>query len=92
MNVKRRSSHKVSAPSSFPRRHRVDAAGAVAAIVPEFAWGLWLDRTVTDPSAVTDLPKPAPDAFLVAVPVSPRVNSPRNNDADCVAAMGLSIR
>lgn len=61
-------------------------------IVPRSAWDLWLDRTVTDPAAVADLLKPAPDGFLVAVPVSDRVNNPRNNDAECVAACGPPIR
>ena len=61
-------------------------------IVPESAWDLWLDRTVTDPAAVADLLNPAPDDFLIAVPVSPRVNNPKNNDAGCVAATGASIR
>jgi putative SOS response-associated peptidase YedK len=44
-------------------------------IVPESEWDLWLDREVTDPGAVADLLAPAPDRFLVAVPVSPRVNN-----------------
>jgi putative SOS response-associated peptidase YedK len=61
-------------------------------IVPESAWDLWLDHTVTDPAAVADLLKPAPDDFLIAVPVSPRVNNPRNNDAECVTPTGPSIR
>jgi putative SOS response-associated peptidase YedK len=61
-------------------------------IVPESGWDKWLDRTVTDPAAVADLLKPAPDDFLIAVPVSPRVNNPRNNAAECVAPTGPPIR
>jgi len=61
-------------------------------IVPRSGWDRWLDRTVTDPAAVTDLLEPAPDDFLIAVPVSPRVNNPGNNDAECVAAIGPTIR
>jgi putative SOS response-associated peptidase YedK len=61
-------------------------------IVPEAAWDRWLDRTVTDAAAVADLLKPPPDDFLIAVPVSARVNSPRNNDAECTAAIGPSIQ
>ena len=61
-------------------------------IVPQPAWDLWLDRTVTDPAAVGDLLQPAPDDFLIAVPVSPRVNSPRNNGPECVEAVGEIIR
>lgn len=61
-------------------------------IVPESAWDLWLDRTITDPAAVADLLKPAPDEFLIAVPVSPRVNNPRSNDPECVTPTGPVIR
>ena len=61
-------------------------------IIPESGWDLWLDRTVTDPAAVADLLKPAPDDFLIAVPVSPRVNNPRNNGAECVTPTGPPIR
>jgi putative SOS response-associated peptidase YedK len=61
-------------------------------VVPESAWDLWLDRTVNDPADVADLLKPAPDDLLIAMPVSNRVNNPRNNDAECVAAAGPAIR
>jgi putative SOS response-associated peptidase YedK len=61
-------------------------------IVPESAWDLWLDRTVNDPATVADLIKLAPDDVLIAVPVSPRVNSPRNNDPECVVPTGPAIR
>jgi putative SOS response-associated peptidase YedK len=61
-------------------------------IVPESEWDRWLDREVTDSAGVTDLLVPAPDGFLVALPVSPRVNSPRNNDADCAAPIAAVIR
>jgi putative SOS response-associated peptidase YedK len=47
---------------------------------------------VTDPAAIADLLKPAPDDFLIAVPVSTRVNNPRNNDPECVARMGSEVR
>ncbi len=62
------------------------------AIVPRSGWDRWLDRKQTDPAAVSDLLAPAPDDFLIAVPVSPRVNNPRNNDAECVAPTGPVIR
>ena len=61
-------------------------------IVPQPAWDVWLDHTVTDPAVLADLFEPAPDSFLIAVPVSTRVNNPRNNDAACVTATGLAIR
>ena len=61
-------------------------------IVPQAAWDVWLDRSMTDPAVLADLFEPTPDGFLIAVPVSARVNSPRNNDAACAAAIGPPIR
>jgi putative SOS response-associated peptidase YedK len=60
-------------------------------ILDESAWDLWLDRSVTDPAAVIDVLRPAPEGLLLAVPVSPRVNNPRNNDPDCVTPAGTPI-
>jgi putative SOS response-associated peptidase YedK len=45
------------------------------------AWDRWLDRDITDGEAVVDLLRPAPDDLLELWPVSPRVNSARNDDA-----------
>jgi putative SOS response-associated peptidase YedK len=61
-------------------------------ILPQSAWDRWLDRTVTDPAVVADLLAPAPDDYLIAVPVSARVNNPRNNDPECAVAIGPAIR
>ena len=47
-------------------------------------WGLWLGE---DPGDAAALLRPAPDDTLRAWPVSPRVNSPRNNDAGLVEPM-----
>jgi putative SOS response-associated peptidase YedK len=44
------------------------------------AWDRWLDRDLTDGEAVVDLLRPAPDDLLELWPVSPRVNSARNDD------------
>jgi putative SOS response-associated peptidase YedK len=35
---------------------------------------------------------PRADDFLIAVPVSARVNNPRNSDAECVAPTGPLIQ
>jgi putative SOS response-associated peptidase YedK len=43
-------------------------------------WDRWLDRDITDGGAVVDLLRPAADDLLELWPVSPRVNSARNDD------------
>lgn len=40
----------------------------------------WLDPAVTDPAALADILKPYPAGEMTAYRISPRVNSPRNND------------
>ena len=40
----------------------------------------WLTRSATEPEALVQMLRPAPDDRLIAVPVSGRVNSPRNDD------------
>jgi putative SOS response-associated peptidase YedK len=50
-------------------------------VVSEQDWGSWLDPTV-DQDAVRELMLPAQAVPLSAYPVSTRVNSVRNNDAD----------
>lgn len=56
-------------------------------ILAPAAWDTWLDPAVTDPLAVAppDLAASVADD-LTAWPVSTRVNSPRHDDAQCMAA------
>jgi len=54
-------------------------------IVAETDWERWLDPGAPLP-AVQDLLRPAPDGDLEAFPVSPRVNSVRNDDESCIVA------
>ena len=44
----------------------------------------WLDPGEGDPEKLRDLLAPCPDDWLVSQLVGPRVNSPRNDDADCL--------
>jgi len=46
----------------------------------------WLDRSIEEPSALTDLFEPFPADRMTGYPVSRRVNSPRNDDADLLMA------
>lgn len=57
------------------------------AILPRRDWDAWLDPA-TDPAAAKALLRPLaddPDSALDVRPVSRRVNSPRNDDASCLA-------
>lgn len=56
-------------------------------VLPESAWDLWLDPTLTKPSELRELRgllEPAPDDELRMYRVSPRVNSVRNDGPDLV--------
>ena len=58
-------------------------------VLDEESWDEWLDPANHDLDALDALGAllvPAPDDWVEAYPVSTRVNSPRNNDADLVAA------
>jgi putative SOS response-associated peptidase YedK len=49
---------------------------------PDF--DLWLDPSVQDVEAIRPLLRPYPSEAMVAFPVSPLVNSARNDDPQCV--------
>jgi len=53
-------------------------------VLDEESWDEWLDPANHDLDALGALLVPAPDDWVEAYPVSTRVNSPRNNDADLV--------
>jgi putative SOS response-associated peptidase YedK len=48
---------------------------------------LWLDPDMEDPSELTSLLRPAPTGTIVHRPVSSRVGSVRNNDAELIEAI-----
>lgn len=48
------------------------------------AYGLWLDQEVNDPRLFSPLYLPYPADLLTLYPVSPWVNSPRNDDPSCI--------
>lgn len=56
-------------------------------ILPERAYDQWLDPSVQDPTLLRPLLEPFDAVELMAYPVSPRVNSPRVDDAACVAPL-----
>ena len=56
-------------------------------ILPPDPVDLWLSPTL-DPAIAVSLLEPFPSTDMEAIPVSTRVNSPRNDDAECVAPLG----
>ncbi|HVE81259.1 MAG TPA: SOS response-associated peptidase family protein, partial [Myxococcales bacterium] len=55
------------------------------AILPRAAWGAWLDPRNRDVDELMKLLAPYGQDDLEAYPVSPLVNSPDNESAECVA-------
>ncbi len=53
-------------------------------VLGEQSWDPWLDPGTDDFAYLQSLLVPAPDEWLDVYPVSTRVNSPANNDADLV--------
>ena len=51
-------------------------------VLAEGAWDQWLDPALDGTPSLESLLAPAPDEWFEAYPVSSRVNSPQNNDAD----------
>src|SRR5262245_10840884 len=54
-------------------------------ILPSASLAAWLDPEVKSADALLPHLKPYPAAAMTAVPVSPLVNNPRNDDPGCVA-------
>lgn len=55
------------------------------AILPREAVDAWLDPDRQDPAELTPLLRPLPAERMAAVPVSTRVNSPKNEGPACIA-------
>ena len=56
-------------------------------VLGEDAWDAWLDPTNHDAASLQALLAPAPDGWFEVYPVSARVNTPRNNDADLLTPL-----
>jgi putative SOS response-associated peptidase YedK len=56
-------------------------------ILAPAAWAAWLDPNAKDIMALQGLLKPFPAEAMMAWPVSPRVNNPRNDGPQCLEAL-----
>jgi putative SOS response-associated peptidase YedK len=56
-------------------------------IVSPEKYGHWLDPSLRDSNSLAPLLVPFPAEEMIAYPVSPRVNSPATDDAECVAPL-----
>lgn len=71
-------------PLLAPVHHRMPV------ILPPDAAELWLDPRAESPDVLVPLLLPAPPEYLESWPVSPLVNSVRNDGPECIAAARLS--
>ena len=53
-------------------------------VLDAHVWDEWLDPATDDLASLTAMLEPAPDEWFDVYPVSSRVNSPDNNDAELV--------
>jgi len=56
-------------------------------ILPPAAQAVWLDPGCRESERLQELLQPFDASAMVAFPVSPRVNNPRNDDRDCIAPL-----
>ncbi|HVR71187.1 MAG TPA: SOS response-associated peptidase [Vicinamibacteria bacterium] len=61
-------------------------------VLPAADYSLWLDPAVTDPARLRALLRPYPAEEMVAIPVSPRVNSPHNDDPSLLDPVDLDAQ
>jgi putative SOS response-associated peptidase YedK len=61
-------------------------------ILPPDRYEGWLDPERRSPLALSDLAEPYPADLMIAVPVSARVNDPRNDDAECLRPTSAQIQ
>lgn len=70
--------------TTTPNALVADIHDRMPAILSEATATLWLDRNVKDTDTLTPLLVPYPADKMVAYPVSPFVNSPQHDSADCI--------
>lgn len=56
-------------------------------ILPPALHAAWLDPALKENERLQPMLQPLDASLMIAYPVSPRVNSPRNDDRDCIAPL-----
>jgi len=56
-------------------------------ILPQTNYARWLDPAFNDVDSLSPLLVPFPQEDMLAIPVSPRVNAPSNDDDKCIAPL-----
>jgi len=67
-----------------------DIHDRMPAILRPDDYDLWLDPGITDPARIADLLAPFDAQLMKKYPVSTRVNSVKNDDAECAKAIDLA--
>lgn len=56
-------------------------------ILPQADYAQWLDPALKDVDSLSPLLVPFPPEYMLAIPVSSRVNAPSNDDEKCIAPL-----
>lgn len=68
-----------------------DVHDRMPVIVPREHYDLWLDPGFRDVKALADILQPFDPAAMEKIAVSSRVNSPKNDDADCAVPLSMAV-
>ncbi len=75
--------------TSPPNRQMADMHDRMPVVVPEEAWGLWLDTALDDPAELQGLFVPTDDVALRIDPVSALINNVRNDGPELIEPIAL---
>jgi len=56
-------------------------------ILPQELYGPWLDPAIEDVDALQGMLKPYPAEEMTAYPITTLVNSPRNDEPECIVRL-----
>ena len=75
--------------TTTPNENLAEIHDRMPVILAEEHWSLWLDPTMAEPPALTELLVPCPSDWLEKTPVSSLVNSVRNESPECLTPIRL---
>ncbi|WP_458414224.1 SOS response-associated peptidase [Schinkia sp. CFF1] len=79
--------HTCTIITTKPNTIMMDIHDRMPVILSEEAQKIWLDRTIQDTGRLKQLLIPYPPEDMLAYEVSPIVNSPKNNQVECIQSL-----